>query len=579
MKRIRPFALLLLFFTFYLWNTKALFESDNLYGRFDWDMYSFHVEFLRKSFFEFGTIFPLWNPYYGAGFPVWENPTSKVGSFTHLLVLFFPTLTALKISFLFYFVLSGFLNFHSFRFYTKSNTLSSLLFVLVFQFSGFVFQKFYAGHLNQIPGLFLPALVFYILYFVKNGNWWIGILVTTITYILLSEGSIYPLTQAAFLLFFLVIREICLSDSKKTASQRFAKLSFFVLGILSIKWIPMFLFVHSVGRYFVGDNFTLHTKDFYPIFFGSSQHPLLAQTLSQMQYRYWEYGNYLGQLPLYLSPLVFFTKRKMVSILSLLLLVLWIMAGNTSPYSPANLLEHLPIYSLERVYPRWSLSVVFLYAWCLAIGFQKVWELVPKQYHFTLGMVTLLCFLLHTQDTKRMNTKFLSEIFTFSLPKVMIQNKNFYPITVQTVPDYGSDSRMLPALMANLSTNDIYENLTFYFTNQTIEDTNYNGEFYLLSNKQKYPPKSWKPDHYEFSSLKKGETLVINQKYHPAFITSDSDAELCSYHGYLAVYAREEISNVSIDYSLYQTFITKPVILNNSTECLRTRIGEKSEYQ
>lgn len=101
MKRIRPFALLLFFFIFYLWNTKDLFLNDHLYGRFDWDMYSFHVEFLRKSFLEFGTTFPLWNPYYGAGFPVWENPTSKVGSFTHLFAVLFPTLTALKISFLF----------------------------------------------------------------------------------------------------------------------------------------------------------------------------------------------------------------------------------------------------------------------------------------------------------------------------------------------------------------------------------------------------------------------------------------------------------------------------------------------
>lgn len=195
MKRIRPFALLLFFFIFYLWNTKDLFLNDHLYGRFDWDMYSFHVEFLRKSFLEFGTTFPLWNPYYGAGFPVWENPTSKVGSFTHLFAVLFPTLTALKISFLFYFILSGILNFLSFRLYTKSNTLASLLFVFVFQFSGFVFQKFYAGHLNQIPGLFLPALVFYILYFVKNGNWGIAITATAITYILLSEGSIYPLSQ------------------------------------------------------------------------------------------------------------------------------------------------------------------------------------------------------------------------------------------------------------------------------------------------------------------------------------------------------------------------------------------------
>ncbi|TGK82476.1 hypothetical protein EHQ24_14610 [Leptospira noumeaensis] len=559
MKHIRPFALVLLFFTFYLWNTKVLFESDNLYGRFDWDMYSFHAQFLRKSFLEFGS-FPLWNPYYGAGFPVWENPTSKVGSITHLLAILFTTLTALKISFLFYFILSGLFNFHSFRLYTKSTNLSSLLFVLLFQFSGFVFQKFYAGHLNQIPGLFLPSLVFYILYFVQNKNWEIGILIAIITYILLSEGSIYPLTQGIFLLFFLVPREIYISKSPKQSFLRSIKLSVFVLVILAFKWFPMYQFIHSVGRHFVADKYPLDWKDLYLIFFGSSQHPLLANTLSQMQYRHWEYGNYLGQFPRYFFPLLFFIKKRMVPVLFLLGLVLWVMMGNFSPYSPAAILEQLPIYSWERVYPRWSLSVVFLYVWCLAAGFQNIWNLVPIRFHRVFSIFVIFCFLLHTQDTKRMNTKYLSEIFILPLPKLEIKNPNTYPITVSTGPDYGSDSRMLPTIQANLSTNDIYENLTFYFTNQTITDKDYKGEFYLLSTKKDFKPKSWKPDRYEFDTLPKGETLIFNQKYHPGFVTSIPGLEPCSYDGYLAIQPTKEIPNVTIFYSFIQSvwYFRKP---------------------
>lgn len=548
MKRIRPFALIFLFFIYYLWNTKVLFETDNLYGRFDWDLYSFHVEFLRKTFLEFGTL-PLWNPYYGAGFPVWENPTSKVGSITHLLAILFPTLVALKISFLFYFILSGLFNFHSFRLYTKSSKLPSLLFVFLFQFSGFVFQKFYAGHLNQIPGLFLPALVFYILYFVQKQNWGIGVLIAIITYILLSEGSIYPLTQGLFLLFFLIVREVYISKSPKESILRSIKLSVFVLVLLAFKWFPTYQFIHSAGRHFVADKYPLVVKDLYFIFFGSSQHPLFANSISQMQYRYWEYGNYLGQVPLYLFPLLFFTKKRMISVLFLLGLTLWMMMGNLSPYSPASLLEHFPIYSWERVYPRWSLSVVFLYTWCLAVGFHNLWNFVPSRFHKTLGVLTFLCFLFHTQDTKQMNTKYLSEIFILPLPKVVIKNKNNYPITVPTVSDYGSDSRMLPAIQANLSTNDIYENLTFYFTNKTIGDKNYKGEFYLLSTGQENVPKFWSPDRYEFGFLKKGDTLVFNQKYHPGFISSDPDAKVCSYHGYLAINPIKDIKNVKIHYS------------------------------
>ncbi|WP_231292452.1 hypothetical protein [Leptospira meyeri] len=239
----------------------------------------------------------------------------------------------------------------------------------------------------------------------------------------------------------------------------------------------------------------------------------------------------------------------MISVLFLLGLTLWMMMGNLSPYSPASLLEHFPIYSWERVYPRWSLSVVFLYTWCLAVGFHNLWNFVPSRFHKTLGVLTFLCFLFHTQDTKQMNTKYLSEIFILPLPKVVIKNKNNYPITVPTVSDYGSDSRMLPAIQANLSTNDIYENLTFYFTNKTIGDKNYKGEFYLLSTGQENVPKFWSPDRYEFGFLKKGDTLVFNQKYHPGFISSDPDAKVCSYHGYLAINPIKDIKNVKIHYS------------------------------
>lgn len=548
MKHIRPFALLLFFFLIYLWNTKDLFLNDHLYGRFDWDMYSFHAEFLRKSFLEFGTTFPLWNPYYGAGFPVWENPTSKVGSFTHLFAVLFPTLTALKISFLFYFILSGILNFHSFRLYTTSNTLASLLFVLIFQFSGFVFQKFYAGHLNQIQGLFLPALVFYILYFVKNGNLGIAITVTTITYILLSEGSIYPLSQTLFLVFFLGIREVYLSDSPKESIYRFTKLSFFVLFVLVIKLIPMYQFIHSEGRYFVGDQYQLEWKDYYFIFFGSSQHPLLSQSLSKMQYRYWEYGNYLGPVPLLLSPLLLFTKKKMVSVLFLLALVLWLMAGNTSLYSPAAVLERLPIFSWERVYPRWSLSVVFLYAWCLAECLQYSINLLSNRSTL-IFLFTVALLLLHTQDTKQKNTKYLSEIFILPLPKQETKNPLLYPITVESTPEYGADSNMVPAIKANLSTQNIYENILFYFQSLSITDKGYKGEFYILETGERVEPLSWAPDKIEFKISGKNKTLVINQKFHPNFTTKDKSIKPCSHNGYLAIKTKKDFNYLTITYN------------------------------
>lgn len=516
-------------------------------------MYTFHVEFLRKSFLEFGS-FPFWNPYYGAGFPVWENPSSKLGSFTHLFALFFTGLTALKLSFIFYFVLSGILNFHSFRLYNKSSHLTSIIFVCMFQFSGYFFQKFYAGHMNQIQGFLLPAFVFYFLSLLTNPNKWIFCLTLTIAYILLSEGAIYPITQIAFLLICLSIREIFISEQKEDSIQRLIVMIFLILFILSFKWVPMFLFVHKVGRYFVPDNFSLSLSDLYPIFFGPSQHPLLSQSLTKMQYRYWEYGNYIGQLPLYASPLLLFSKRKSYFVLGLLLVLIWMMLGKTALFSPASLIEHIPVYSSERVYPRWSLSVVFLFTWCLVEGYQTVFDLVKEKFKIYFSILTLVFLSLHTLDVRKKNTKYLDEIFVLQ-PQTRIQeNKESYPITVQTLPDYRSDSRMVLAIRNNLSTNDIYENLTFYFTNLPFDSQEYHGEFYLYPSFEKVKPIQWKPDQFTFGPLPQSKLLVFNQKFHSGFVTNVKNAIPCSWNGYLAVPIKSETQTLVVEYSILNSY-------------------------
>lgn len=562
MKHIRPIFGLLFFFVLYLWNFPVIFQSNELLGRFDWDLYTFHVEFLRKSFVEFGS-FPFWNPYYGAGFPVFENPSSKVGSFTHLFAIFVSGLTALKLSFVFYFVFTGILNYHSFLLYNKISHLTSILFVCLFQFSGYFFQKLYAGHMNQIQGLFLPAFLFYFLYLIQNKNKWIFSLTILIAYIMLSEGAIYTITQVAFLLVFLSGREIFISDQKRKSISRFFFLVVCILFVLSFKWVPMFLFVHQVGRYFVPDQFPLSLSDLYPIFFGSSQHPLLSQSLSQMQYRFWEYGNYIGQIPFYAFPLLLFTKRRFYFLLGLMGITIWIMLGKTSILSPANLLEQLPIYSQERVYPRWSLSVVFLYVWCLVVCIDTILEMVRPKFKTYVSISLFILLFLHTLDVRKMNTKYLDEIFILKPPTLSIENKESYPITVSSLPDYGSDSRMVPAIRNNLSTNDIYENLTFLFANKTMDTKDYHGEFYLYPSFEKVQPIQWKPDSFQFAVLPKGQILVINQKFHPGFVTNLLEVTPCSWNGYLAVSIESQIQSLQVKYSIKKSFFKNVTINSN----------------
>jgi hypothetical protein len=560
MKKI-SILFLIFFLSYFIHSITEIFNTLNLYGRFDWDVYTFHVEFLRKSFIEFDNLFPLWNPYYGAGFPTWENPSSKIFSITHLLSLFFPSLTALKISFVVYFLISTITNFHSFRLYTKYSYISCLLFICILQFSGYIFQKFYAGHLNQIQIILIPSLIFYSLTFLKNRSKFLAINVLIISYILLSEGSIYPITQSIFLFFFLSIRETLLAISKRKIITNVLILGSFVIVILSSKILAVFSFVNYYGRFFKPDLYNLNLNDYFVIFFGSSQHPLLSRSISNMQYFYWEYGNYIGLLPLVLFPISIYNKKDYI-LNGLFIIILLIMAGNFNIYSPANLLEQMPIYSLERVYPRWSFSAVFLYSWIISSSFEKLTLSISKKNSILLSILLLMILIFHMYDLRKKNTKYLNEIFTLEILNQPITNKKQYPIKILTLNEYGSDSKMLPALKNNYSIQDIYENIQFNLNVRNKDDSNYCGEFFTISKCSEVIPSIWKVDSYTFENLKENELLIFNQKYYHSFSTSVKDLEPCSYNGYLAVISNKELFNLKVYYSIYNFWFNKSRIKN-----------------
>jgi hypothetical protein len=542
---------LIIYLSYFGFSFIDIFKSENLYGRFDWDVYTFHVEYLRKSYLEFNKILPLWNPYYGGGFPTWENPSSKLLSITHLFSLIFPSVIALKISFLFYFFLSAILNFHSYIKYTNNSYFSSLIFICLIQFSGYLFQKIFAGHLNQIQIVFLPSLIFYSLSFIRDRSNISAFYVLFISYILLFEGSIYPITQAIFLFFILSIRELIISNSPKKIILNTIILGSIVLPILSFKIIPMFTFVDTYGRFFKPDLYTLNIQDYYSIFLGSSQHPLYSRSITDMQYFYWEYGNYISILPFLLSPLLFFYKNNKV-LIGLLSVVLMIMAGNFGPYSPAHFLEKLPIFSQERVYPRWSFSALFLYSWIISSSFENLSNSLSKKSSNRLKIFLLLILCFHVYDLRKKNTKFLNEIFVLEIPNSQEINSKPYPITIPSMPNYGSDSQMLPALINNYSTQIIYENILFNLNIKNTTDSDYCGEFYKSSKCSETSPSKWEIDSFEFENLKANEILILNQKYYPAFTTSINDLETCSYNGHLAFVSKKDLDKFRIYYSIIQ---------------------------
>lgn len=543
----RGYFFLILLFIYYLSPITIIFQDPTKLGGYDWDQHLFYLEFLRKSYLEYDTI-PFWNPYYGGGFPVFENPSSKVLSITHFLILFFDSLTSLKLIFIFYFLSSGLLNYFCISKLEKSKPIFSILFVSFFQFSGFFFQRLYVGHVNLFPAFFLPSFCLSFLLFVKSLQKRYGLIWILVSYVLLSEGAIYIITQGIFLIFFLIIPFFIRNGNTKKVILNLSILLLITAGITYPKWGPSFFFIREYGRYFKPDLFALHPYDYYNLFVGSSQHPVLAKSILEMQYNYWEYGNYIGIIPFLLLAFVPFLKIERRSVLILAIVTLLLMAGNFGSFSPMNFLEQLPIYSMERVHARWSVSFVFLFSWFLSINLQKTNIILKKFYPKTqllylYFLVTVIA--IHSYDTKKTNTKYLNEIFQNQFPD-LIRNPTDIPKTLADPPNYGGDSAMYPALVQNYSSLSFYENLNLYFRTKSPSDIDYIGEFWLFPENTEVIPIFWSPDRIRFSEIKKEKLLILNQKYFRAFSISNSNLFVCSWNGFLAIFSTKDVQDFEI---------------------------------
>ncbi|MCZ8343781.1 MAG: hypothetical protein O9301_12155 [Leptospira sp.] len=543
----RGYYFLILLFLYYLLPFASLFQDSTKLGGYDWDQHLFYLEFLRKSHLEYDTI-PFWNPYYGGGFPVFENPSSKVLSLTHLLTHFFDSLTSLKLIFIFYFLSSGILNYFCISKLEKNKPIFSILFVIIFHFSGFFFQRLYVGHANLFPAFFLPTFCLSFLLFVKSLQKKYAMIWISVIYILLSEGAIYILTQGLFLVSFLAIPILIKKKNLKITFLNLAVLFFLTGCITYIKWAPSFFFIQEYGRYFKPDLFTLQPFDYYNLFIGSSQHPVLSKSIHQMQYNYWEYGNYIGFVPFFLLVCLPYWKLKRRSTLVLAIVTLLLMAGNFGLFSPIYFLEQLPIYSMERVHPRWSVSFVFLFSWFLSTNLQKTNTILKKLYpklQIFFAYFILILIAVHSYDTKKINTKYVKEIFQNQFPEIT-KNPSNIPTTLSNPPSYGADSEMYPALVQNYSSLSFYENLNLYFRTNSPSDKDYLGEFWLFPDKVDVTPIFWSPDRVGFAKISKEKLLIFNQKYYRAFTSSNSNLIVCSWNGFLAVYSLTDTDDFEI---------------------------------
>lgn len=532
------------FFSPEWWNTDL--------GGFDWDQHFFYLESTRKPIIDFKQ-FPFWNPYYAGGIPILENPQIKFFAPTNLFSFFMGSVKGLKISILFYH-LAGVLGcIHLFRNVLKFRTLPTLLSSILFLFCGWHSQQIFPGHSQFFSTPLLPFIAGFLVRFNTERKFKDCFSASLFMTILLSEGNIYIFLYLNLFLSLLVVYYFL---TKETRFIAFNILKFLFLTFLlsSYRLFPEMDYFFHYGAFYKADTLSLNIFNAWDIFTNASQHPFLAVPIAGQEYRWWEYGNYIGVLPfLIFVSLIGFTKKNELPFLILLVLSLLLMLGNFHTFSPANLLSHIPGFSNIRCYARWSIVFVFIFSVLIGINLNRF---IDKMFFYPnfqrsdsikalfYTFLSAICIYFYTDISKK-NGKNFKNIFIYSNVIVSENTQNFE--TRNSFPSYGADSSLLTGIFQNKSTRDAYENLLSNRNLPAAGDKNYRGEFFLTSGdviKQTY----WSPGELHFhTNVSKPGKLIINQNYNEQWKAS-SGHDIKNINGLIGVELLQGENNIVLYY-------------------------------
>jgi len=157
--------LILIFYSKWVLHPNSMILSDKI------SAYHPRAEFLKKSVFEYGDLWPLWTPYWMGGrtflmSPGFIGPDSLMG-----VLMFLPTTLAIKLNYLLNFLIAG-ISMYILMLYLKFQPRIAFLSAVIYIFNGFIVQIFSWGWLTTINAYALaPLLVMAMFYSVKAKQW------------------------------------------------------------------------------------------------------------------------------------------------------------------------------------------------------------------------------------------------------------------------------------------------------------------------------------------------------------------------------------------------------------------------
>jgi hypothetical protein len=502
-------------------------QSGTGWGVQDWDQHFFYYESPRRTILEFAQ-FPLWNPWYCGGNPAFANPQFPGLTLSFLLTLPLGVPLGLKVAA----TLHAFIGMAGAWLLARAHgvdRLSAMLAGLLPMASTVYTLHVAAGHTIWFPTAYLPWAMWLYVRSRDDLRWApaTGIVLVAVA----LHGQLYFVLYGSLLLaVWAAIDTAARRDVRPLIAVAISGGACAVLG--AVKWIPLAELFRAGGRAFqLHDRSSVGWKFLAGALLSRTQ-PLESH-VPGLPWSWWEYGAYVGVVPMLLALVGLATRRRgMWTAFALAALALWVAAGWEAGLWP--LVQRLPIGAGARVPSRVILFTVSFIGLLAAAGLGLVREKLTARGWPSLGRAAAITAVVAiAADLAAVSRPALSE--AFSVEKAAVNS----PVPFEQVfaaRRFASRTgvTMYPYLLENRGVVNCYERFRLppHAIPKTYPDGRafapYRGEAYVVgwgvARIAAFTPNRMEVEY----DAPAASTLVLNQNYFPGWW---ADRERAFAHG------------------------------------------------
>jgi hypothetical protein len=504
-----------------------LFTHPQGLGILDWDQHLFYYASVLKSVVEYGQL-PFWNPWYCGGNVLWQNPQIPLLSpvFPLTAVVSLPLAMKINIALHYWMGLAGMhLLLTSGIGLTFAPAVAFLSSVAIL--SGGMAMHLAVGHSVFLPCFYLPLQLYFCIQAMRTGSVRHMALGGVLLALMVYNGALHvvPMSVAAVGLLAL-FAALARRDWRPVGAG--ALLVVLGFAYSAPKLVPVALWVSS--DQFVDARTVLERPDRMTL-------EMLVRTyVDRYQTRaikyagqrsgWYEYGNYIGGTAavLLVASLVWTLVTRIgrdrwlgiaLSLTSICMLAL--SAGEFSPWAPASLANHVPLFSSFRIPSRYTIAFVMCAVPALGWALRELgsgWTPSAQMRRFLAIAYFVVAADVLIQNREQLAGSFSQAPLTRA-SFALLGGVKAIEVDAASSP-YGPGSPMLQAVMSNRSFFNCYESL------QTKRVATPDGRLLATEGDARIVESTFSPSRIEFSVIggRGASEVALNQNLAPGWRSS-----------------------------------------------------------